>query len=291
MQHVYTSLGEFLDAAKRPSLVDNPSSHNTDDPSWHGTKNFDEALDLAINGWSKGRDSLMSAMSEAQASPRMTPSMLMDVAGAYPVAALAAAGDPCSMVDLAPIEDRVRPIVRLVVQCGGSSAYEPREFLNYGAAVLSYIEGLEAAGFRVEITVSYAAEFSARSGPYAPGNFVHYLAFLAKRAEEPLEIDRMAFILTHASMFRRIAFAVKESTPGVAEHLRYSAYGFSKSPTPEQVDRDQIIIPGVNMVKPGAKELKTPKAALAHIGPMIEKQLRNAGMAPPPLAFGGSAGK
>lgn len=281
MRHTYDNLGSFIADAKREPINLNPSSRNNGGEfgkQWSGTDTFEEAVDLAIHGWPEGRKLLMTAMSEAQSAPRMTPSMMMDVAGAYPVPALAAAGDPCSMVDLSPIEDRVRPIVRLVVQRGGSAAYEPNEFLNYGAAVLSYIEGLEAASFRVEIEVSFAAKI---------GDIDHYLSVIAKRAEEPMEMDRLAYVLTHPAFFRRIAFGVKESTPGIAEHLNINSYGYSQSPTPKQVDQNQIILPGVNMVKPGAKELKTPKAALAHLAPMIEAQLRNAGMAPPPLAFGG----
>lgn len=281
MRHTYDNLGAFVADAQRDPINLNPSSRDTSGAfgeEWHGTKTFEEAVNLAIHGWPDGRKLLMNAMAEAQSAPAFTPSLVMDVAGAYPIAALAAAGDPCSMVDLQPVEDRVRPVVRLVIQRGGSSAYDPHEFLNYGAAVLSYIEGLEAASFRVEIEVAFAAKI---------GDIDHYLSVIAKRAEEPIEMDRLAYVLTHPAFFRRIAFAVKESTPGIAEHLNVNDYGFSQSPTPKQVDSNQIIVPGVNMVKPGAKELKTPAAALAHLAPMIENQLRNAGMAPPPLAFGG----
>lgn len=283
VRHTYETLGEFLVAAQREPLIGNASSREESGPfgeKWSGTSTFAEAIDLAVNGWAEGCKRLMTAMAAAQSAPSLTPALVMDVAGAYPIAALAAAGDPCSMVDLQPVEDRVRPIVRLVVQRGGSAAYDPEEFMNYGAAVLSYIEGLEAASFRVEIEVAFAANIPPVD---------HYLSVIVKRAEEPLEIDRLAYVLTHPAFFRRIGFAVKESTPGIAEHLHAQAYGFSRSPRPEEVDPRQIILPGVNMVSPGSKVLKTPAAALKHLAPMIEAQLKNAGMAPPPLAFGGGS--
>ena len=283
IRHTYDSLGEFLVAAQREPLIGNPSSREetgTFGEKWSGTSTFAEAIDLAVKGWAEGCKRLMTAMAAAQSAPAFTPALMMDVAGAYPIAALAAAGDPCSMVDLQPVEDRVRPIVRLVVQRGGSAAYDPEEFMNYGAAVLSYIEGLEAASFRVEIEVAFAANIPPVD---------HYLSVIVKRAEDPLEIDRLAYVLTHPAFFRRIGFAVKESTPGVAEHLHSQAYGYSRSPRPEEVDPRQIILPGVNMVSPGSKALKTPAAALKHLAPMIEEQLKNAGMAPPPLAFGGGS--
>lgn len=279
--HKYETLGAFIADAKRTPLNNDPSSRNTSTTfgeEWSGCRTFEAAIDLAANGWPEGRKKLMTAMAAAQSSPAFTQTLAMDVAGAYPIAALAAAGDPCSMVDLQPVEDRVRPIVRLVIQRGGSSAYSAEEFMNYGAAVLSYVEGLEAASFRVEIEVAFAANIPPVD---------HYLSVIVKKAEEPMELDRMAFVLTHPAFFRRIAFAVKESTPGIAEHLNGQAYGFSRSPRPEELDPAQIIVPGVNMVKPGATELKTPAAALKHLAPMIEAQLANAGMAPPALAFGG----
>jgi hypothetical protein len=284
-QH-YGSLGEFLAAAARPGLSNAATASRrkgSSEEGFSGTRNFEQAVDLVQKGWPEGRDKILSAVASAQTSMTFTPALTMDVAGAYPIAALAAAGDPCSMVDLAPIEDRVRPVVRLVVQRGASSAYEASEFTNYGAAVLSYIEGLEAAGFRCEITVAFCSEY--RHG--TPGKQV--TTFVAKRAEESMEFDRMAFVLTHPAMFRRICFAVFESTPTLCGWLDGNGYGYSCNPLPEDFDHDQILVPGVNAVKPGSEHLKTVKACLKHIGPMIERQLRQAGVEPPAQAFGGAS--
>ncbi len=280
LNHHYSTLGEFVAAAEREPLNYLKSSRDESQiaKDWTGSATFEDAVKLSREGWPEGRRNLMAAIAEAQAAPRISPAITMDVAGAYPIAALAAAGDPCSMVDLSPVEDRVRPIVRLVIQRGGSSAYSAQEFTNYGAAVLSYVEGLEGAGYRCEIVASFAADLT---------NLRHMLSVTVKRAEEPIEMDRLAYVLTHTAFFRRIAFAVKESTPGVAEALG-SSYGHSRSPEAGvETDPDQIIIPGVNIAKPGSNELKTARAALEKLGPVIEEQLKNKGMNPPPLAFGG----
>ena len=284
-QH-YGSLGEFLAAAARPGLSNAATASRLKGRSgqeFSETRNFEEAVDLAQKGWPEGRDKILSAVASAQTSMTFTPALTMDVAGAYPIAALAAAGDPCSMVDLAPIEDRVRPVVRLVVQRGASAVYEASEFTNYGAAVLSYVEGLEAAGFRCEITVVFCSEYKYGT----KGQQV--TTFVAKRAEESMEYDRMAFVLTHPAMFRRICFSVFESTPILCGWLDGNGYGYSRNPLPEDFDHDQILVPGVNAVKPGSEHLKTVKACLKHIGPMIEAQLRQAGVEPPAQAFNGAS--
>ena len=279
----YESLGEFIRKAAEPSLSSAESSKRKelDEKEFSGTYNFDEAIRLVTNGWPEGRAKLMTAIAAAQTTSTFTPSLVMDVAGAYPIAALAAAGDPCSMVDLAPVEDRVRPIVRLLVQRAGSAAYSVDEFTNYGAAIMSYIEGLEAAGFRCEVTVCFASDF------HSDGD--QFCTVVVKRAEEPIEIDRMAFVMVHPAFFRRIAFAVYEATEGLSDILNRNAYGYSRNPRADEAERGQIIVPGVNFVKPGAKELKTPAAVLKHIAPMIEQQFREAGVEPPAQAFGGGS--
>ena len=277
----YGSLGEFLAAASRPAVANALSSKREGrvEEEFSGTRNFEQAMDLAVKGWPEGRANIMAALSTAQASMSFTPYLTMDVAGAYPIAALAAAGDPCSMVDLAPVEERVRPIVRLVVQRAGSAAYSVNEFTNYGAAVLSYVEGLEACGFRCEITVAFVSDLTSDGDQIT--------TVVVKRAEETMEFDRMAFVMTHPAFFRRLQFSVMESTEGLANVLNSNGYGYSRNPKATEFDHDQLLVPGVNMVKPGAKELKTVKACLAHVGPMIEAQLKQAGIDPPAQAFGG----
>jgi hypothetical protein len=50
-----------------------------------------------------------------------------------------------------------------------------------------------------------------------------------------------------------------------------------------------LVVPGINIFKPGAKELKTAEAAAKALQPIIQNVLSQAGVAPPALAFGGQA--
>jgi hypothetical protein len=279
----YESLGDFIIASLRPSLSHALSSKRggREGEEFTGVRTFDDAIHMAERGWPEGRKKLMTAMAAAQSTPSFTPSIVMDVAGAYPIAALAAAGDPCSMVDLAPVEDRVRPIVRLLIQRAGSSAYSTDEFMAYGAAIMSYVEGLESAGWRCEITVCFSTNLESDGE--------NFLTVLIKRPEEPIELDRMAFVMVHPAFFRRIAFSVYESTEGLCEVLNKHGYGYSRNPREEEAERGQCIIPGINSIKPGTAALKSPAACLEHIGPVIEAQLRQAGVEPPAQAFGGAS--
>jgi hypothetical protein len=279
----FESLGDFLKASQQPSLssADSSKREGREGEEFTGVRTFADAVKMAERGWPEGRAKLMTAMAAAQSTPSFTPSIVMDVAGAYPIAALAAAGDPCSMVDLAPVEDRVRPIVRLLIQRAGSSAYSTDEFMSYGAAIMSYIEGLEGAGFRCEITVCFASDLQSDGDQCT--------TVLVKRAEEPIELDRMAFVMVHPAFFRRICFAVYEAIEGLSHVLNKHGYGYSRNPRAKEAERGQCIIPGINSIKPGNSALKSPAACLAHIGPVIEEQLRQAGVEPPAQAFGGAS--
>ena len=276
----YETLGEFITKAKGPGQHPQRKASEDEDGDWAGTKTIGEAYNLVEKGWPEGRALLMNAIAEASSTPTMLNAISMDVGGAYPIAAIAAAGDPLSMVNIEPIEDRVRPIVRLVVMRGGSAAYSAKEFTNYGAALLSYVEGLERLNFRVEITLCFCLNLD--------GGDTDNMSVTVKRAEEHVEFDRMAFVLAHPAFFRRIAFAVKERTPEVNEKLSWN-YGIPRNPTAEEFDSNQILLPGVNMVKPKSNALKSPKACLEHLAPMIERQLKSAGMTPPPMAFAGES--
>lgn len=277
----FESLGDFLKASQKPSLSDAKSSKRDgrEAEEFAGTRTFADAIKMAERGWPEGRAKLMTAMAAAQSTPSFTQSIVMDVAGAYPIAALAAAGDPCSMVDLAPVEDRVRPVVRLLIQRAGSAAYSAEEFMSYGAAIMSYVEGLEGAGFRCEVTVCFASALMSDGDQCT--------TVLVKRAEEPIELDRMAFVMVHPAFFRRICFAVYETIPGLSQVLNAHGYGYSRNPRADEAEHGQCIIPGINSISPGNAALKSPAACLAHIGPVIEEQLRQAGVEPPAQAFGG----
>jgi hypothetical protein len=281
----YDSLEDFIRAAERKPLNhEKRSSRREGNADFFGTHHFDEAVDLARFGWPKGRENMMSAMAEAQLQPCMTPSYTMDVAGAYPIAAVAAAGDPCSMVDLTPVEDRVRPIIRLVVLRNGTASYTAKHLTSYGAVALSYIEGLESAGFRVEVEIGFSDDFG--HGHELTKN---HTAVIVKRSQDPLDIDKMAFCLTHAAMWRRLCWGVWESSPDVEAKLPHG-YGRTRETEPGiDTEPSQIILPAIGIVSSESPALKSPQAAMRHFGPIIERQLREAGLAPPPLSYGEAA--
>lgn len=288
MQHVYTfeSLGEFLTA------VDVPKPHNVaSDTAWShyytdwcgGTR--EEAFDKARNGWAEGRANMVEAMAKARPAVSLPPAFTMDVAGAYPDPAAAAAGAPDCMVSFDPVEARHKPIVRIAVNVWASSAYEPHEFTNYGAAVLSYVDAIEGAGFRIELTMLCHCKMdSGRNNGHTYSGRV-----ILKRAEEPVDIDRLTYCLTHPSMLRRLWFTHMQVAPEAAGFM--PGCGYPRNPNPGDLDPGQLVTPGINAIKPGHAALKSPKAAAVYVSGMMADVLSEAGVDMPKLAFGGEGAK
>jgi hypothetical protein len=282
MNYVYTfdRLSEFV------SAVDVPKPHNpASDTAWANDSDFcgatrAGAFDMARMGWPEGRKNMVAAMAQARPSIALTPAFVMDVAGAYPIAALAAAGDPCSMVLPDPVETAPRPIVRLAVNVWASCAYTSAQFTAYGAAVLSYIDAIEASGARVELNMlCHCTVDSTRDS---------YTAMVPiKRAEEPVEIDRLTYCFTHVSMLRRLFFTHMQIAEGVAGKM--PGCGYPRNPDEGDVEKGVIVVPGINTIHYNDKALKSPAACAAYLSNIMEKVLNQVGVELPELAFGGGS--
>lgn len=179
-----------------------------------GTRTWAEAVDLARGGWAAGRQSLVRNIgieAATLASPVQT--WTYDYAGAYPDVPRFLGGDLDCMVDHRMERVAQRPIIRLAVSPVTSSDIGAHAVACWGAALVSWIDELEQTGHRVEVTWLSCSE------PYwvsdaeiarmvASSRFA--LSFCLKAADQPVDLDRLAFWLMHVAAQRRIQFAVKE---------------------------------------------------------------------------------
>jgi hypothetical protein len=210
------------------------SSKNPPD-DWSGNVTFDGAVDLGYKGWPEGRAKIVKTLDAAAYLQQnaVRPSINFDVAGAYPIVPLAVAGDPASMVDLGDVSSQARPIVRIWLNVGASAGVHEKHIINRGTAILSHIDRLENEGKSVELTLVWTA-FTDRGGGDGKGLITK---IVVKRAGEPLEIDRLAFVLGHPGFMRRVLFRLLETTPDL--QVLSGSYGF-----PHDIKRADIE-PGV----------------------------------------------
>jgi hypothetical protein len=283
---------DTLEAALQESALDSCPSWDFKKRSGHktsahyseftGTSNHAEAVKLARFGWPEGLARMNRNVAAVASLPALSraPSYTMDVAGAFPLAALAAAGDPACMFDFAPVSDRVRPIVRLYVNTTASHYYTESEIFNYGSGLVGIIDALESDGYRVELTTVTSA--------VAHNNDRCLFTVRIKDAQDSVDLDRMAFCLAHPSFFRRIMFGVMEQN--LPESIWESNYGVPDLPDREKhLGGDVILLTGVQSLGHGKPELKTPEAAFKAMIPLINAALLDRFGDVAPLQFGKAA--
>lgn len=235
----YEDFESYLDAVlgRRPAWKGRLASLDPD-KAFHGTKDFPEAERLVREGWPEGRDRMIDGMEAAALVAPMLPasSRRLDVAGAYPIAALAACGDPMSMVDPGDLSAAARPIVRLAFSFSYSAFKQAREIEQYGAALLTWIDRIEESGRSVEVTACHTA--TADAWRFAS-------RIVVKKAGEPLEVDRIAFVVGHPAMLRRIHFRAyeMENAPGFQNAFE-GGYGMPHTDRPKDLDATVHWMPG-----------------------------------------------
>lgn len=287
----FESLNELVQAASEPACSgwtsDSTSSRDEGQAreQWAGTRSFSQAVNLAREGWAEGLGRMQLAIDAIAAN---APSSLvaaaydLDVAGAYPIAALAAAGSPLCMVNPAPVADRARPVLRLATSVALPAQYEPSEVFAYGAGLIAVIDALEQAGFSVELS-------SVRCNHALNDEKIKLtIKTLLKPAGQPLELERLAFCLAHAAYNRRLHFGVVEARCKSKDWA--GTYGYARKPEHgADVDHDVCVLPGVTMFPASSEALSSPAKCFDAMLPAILELLRDRFAAFPELHIGKAA--
>ena len=169
-----------------------------------------EALKLWRSGWLDGLGMIKDAAPVQCAVNETVEALKMDVAGAYPVAALFAAGDIECMVDVSTEDDT--PPIWVVANVGGAAKIKSSQKSKYGAAMLSVIEALEAGGHKVGVVAVGSTDF---------GDKVHLdQCIIVKRPDEYVDKTQIAFMMVHAAMQRRVMFSLRETSEALRDWLK-----------------------------------------------------------------------
>lgn len=271
----FETIEQLLAAAAAPSTWESRDSRKTsaDVCDFAGSRSFEEATTLLRDGWPEGLKKMRVALDQVSASNTAsgpTPSYMLDVAGAYPVAAVAASGDPLCMVAPAPISERARPIIKLISSVATGAWATADQIFNYGAGLVATIDALESHGFSVDLTSCRAVTKDRDRAT---------ILTKIKGAGEALDLERLAFCLGHASYNRRVHFGVLEARfPNI---YRFS-YGSPQLPERgTEIDADCIILPPCSSID--ADQLVTPEKAFAAIADKVLPLLQDRFAAVPPI--------
>ena len=217
----FVSYAKFLDYVEHtpPTWATNASCDSSPSRAeWFGTETFESALTIARNGWPEGREFLTTVERETVALPNnmtITRASSFDIVGAYPEIGLALSGDPEHMVTIEPIP-APSPILRIGIAGFRTSFVPARTIMQCGGILVSYINALELAGWRCELTTNLdVAENNDKS--------FHGEVILKQACDTP-DQDRILFAIANPSMYRRLFFRVMETFPNI-ENIFSPGYG------------------------------------------------------------------
>lgn len=195
---------EVMDDLDRPAHKTMRSSRSTGDLGFHGLDSWGEAIKAARAGYPAARERMAQATAAVarHVGGVRRPAEKLDMGGERPCIPVACAGDPRSMWRRAPQAMRVRPIVRIENNIGCPWYIPPAILETRGAAILAWVEALEAAGYSTEVVNVWASQYDKAT---------MRLAITLKGAGEALDFDRLSFCLGSADFLRRIGFHLMEA--------------------------------------------------------------------------------
>ena len=173
---------------------------------------FEDATDLLIHGYSENVEKMVSKVNMlhktglAKKTKRYS-----DVVGYAPIVPNAILGLPNSMMNQKRV--RVNSKVITVVYAPDVPWYvSPSEVLDYGCKVIAYIMNLEKQGYRVRVEY-----LSSNADDTTHPKNQNILRIPLKSENNPVNVKRLAFALTHAAMQRYMVFDWLERLPNSAE--------------------------------------------------------------------------
>ena len=211
----YITETEFNDVFKN---IDK-SSVKIDVKGWSGTRTFEEASNLLLNGWDKKTLEIKQKLDlEEHKEPQMTYKNVQSVQGYHPIVPLYLMGVPNNMVTkkMVPLKKKVITIDKTIAYGCDVSA---NRIIEESVKAIRIINRLERQNYRVNLNVVCLS----RSNGLTIG-----VKIKLKDANESINISKLAFPLVHPSMLRRMFLRFVEVYPRTTVGFR-RGYGIPQS--------------------------------------------------------------
>lgn len=246
----------------------------SDTDGWSNSESLKEAIHLGRFGWDKGRQLMKEAIAEADLVRRSLPRKTdtIDVAGSFPIVPIAVAGDPVCMVTQGFDLLKARPVLRVLVNVACSGGVNHKTIIRRGGAIVSWIDELESSGVRCDVEIVETGLFRLGEGKMAGVVF----SATGKLSHEPVDIDKLGFLLCHPSVQRRIFFALYEREEALNQigisQLKAITYGIPTDDVPEgALGEHSIYFPAMLRTN---EDYESPALAVAAVERAIMKSLQ-----------------
>ena len=227
-------------------------SSSKDSKNWHGTKSFDEAVELMKNGYEDMAKKLEKKLNVETKQIAMKTSIRSqyDVAGFQCSVPRYLQGIPTNMINQKKVVKK-QPVVTLNKNISYSAYTTPEQIIEYSTKALAIVKKIEAQGVRVNLNLIHGMETHNRTDKTV-------VKIRLKSANERMNISKLAFPLVHPSMLRRLLFRFIETSPLIKNKMFTMGYG-------KPMDEKDLEIPG---------EVLIPKV-IGDINEFVEKINKN----------------
>jgi hypothetical protein len=186
----------------------------TGDYNFTQTNSYDEAVELFHNGWSEMAQRLSQRLkAEGKMEHVMVSRPTQSVEGFQPIIPLYLNGIPNNMINrkLQPVKQKVITLNKSVTYSAGTST---EQIIEESVKAFRIIQKLEAQNYRVNLNIILGVYQSTSfwGGDVRNG---YAIKIKLKKANEKLNVSKLAFPLVHPSMLRRLFFRFIEVHPEV----------------------------------------------------------------------------
>lgn len=188
---------------------------------WAGTKSYEEATELLKHGaddLSKRLEKMYQVKADKIENSTRQKS-LYDVCGYQASVPRYLQGIPTSMINTKKVPAKQK-VLTFNKDISYHAGFTVEQILDESAKALAIIKKLETQGYRVNLNLCWCSVIT--------GNEVA-CKIRIKNAGERLNISKMAFVMAHPSMLRRILFRWLEVNPDVTNKRYSSCYGIPQS--------------------------------------------------------------
>lgn len=198
-------------------------SSGTGSRKFTGTSSYEEAEQLAINGWDEHLDEMKTRLNDftIKASVNTPVDRIRPenrVVGFAPHVPNAILGLPQSMINIQRTPQKTKAIT-IIYNTSVTANVTTQEVLDSGIAVLQLVNNIELNGVRVKLV----SEFKSSKEDDDLG----IARVVIKDFKDHLDLKKIAFPFAHASMQRRLGFAWLETVQGLKCRYWKGSYGSS----------------------------------------------------------------
>lgn len=224
----YITTTEYNEAFKHAEKY----SQRNEDGHWSGTKSFEEASNLFINGWDKETLELKQKLdAEEHKEPQMTYRNEISVQGYHPIVPLYLMGVPNNMVTkkMVPMKKKVITIDKTIAYSGSVSR---NRIIEESVKAIRIINRLERQNYRINLNLVCISSVDVTIG----------FMIRLKSANESINISKLTFPLIHPSMLRRMYLKFVEVYPRATKRFCYG-YGrpYSGSMVKDLFKNDSLV--------------------------------------------------